>query len=98
MDVRILGPLEVWVGGRSLALGGTKQRAVLAMLVLQANQVVAIDHLIDGLWGQTPPDGATNVVQVYVSRLRKTLRGGPPGRPPPRRRRPAGGGGGADGA
>ena len=45
-------------------LGGTKQRAVLAMLVLHANQVVAIDHLIDGLWGQTPPDGATNVVQV----------------------------------
>ena len=44
MDVRILGPLEVWVAGRSLALGGTKQRAVLAMLVLHANQVVAIDH------------------------------------------------------
>jgi len=74
MDVRILGPLEVWVAGQSLALGGTKQRAVLAILVLHANQVVAIDHLIDGLWGQTPPDGATNVVQVYVSRLRKTLR------------------------
>jgi DNA-binding SARP family transcriptional activator len=50
-----------------------KQRAVLAMLVLQSNQVVAIDHLIDGLWGQTPPDGATNVIQVYISRLRKTL-------------------------
>ena len=73
MDVRILGPLEVWVAGRSLALGGTKQRAVLAMLVLHANQVVAIDHLVDGLWGQTPPDGATNVVQVYISRLRKAL-------------------------
>ena len=78
MDVRILGPLEVWVAGRSLALGGTKQRAVLAMLVLHANQVVAIDHLVDGLWGQTPPDGATNVVQVYVSRLRKTLRAASP--------------------
>jgi predicted ATPase/DNA-binding SARP family transcriptional activator len=73
MDVRILGPLEVWVAGGPLALGGTKQRAVLAMLALHANQVVAIDQLIDGLWGQTPPDGATNVVQVYVSRLRKTL-------------------------
>jgi DNA-binding SARP family transcriptional activator len=51
---------------------------VLAILVLHANQVVAIDHLIDGLWGQTPPDGATNVVQVYVSRLRKTLRAASP--------------------
>ncbi len=40
------------------------------MLVLHANQVVAIDHLIDGLWGQTPPDGATNVVQVYVAGTR----------------------------
>jgi DNA-binding SARP family transcriptional activator len=78
MEVRILGPLEVWVAGRSLGLGGTKQRAVLAMLALHANQVVAIDHLIDGLWGQTPPDGATNVVQVYVSRLRKTLRAASP--------------------
>ena len=55
MDVRILGPLEVWVAGRSLALGGTKQRAVLAMLVLHANQVVAIDHLVDGLWARPRP-------------------------------------------
>jgi DNA-binding SARP family transcriptional activator len=51
MEVRILGPLEVRAMGRPLPLGGTKQRTVLAMLVLHANQVVAIDHLIDGLWG-----------------------------------------------
>ena len=41
------------------------------MLVLHANQVVSIDHLVDGLWGQAPPDSATNTVQVYISRLRK---------------------------
>jgi DNA-binding response OmpR family regulator len=51
MDVRILGPLEVRAAGRPLPLGGTKQRAVLAMLVLHANQVVSIDYLVDGLWG-----------------------------------------------
>ena len=71
MDVRILGPLEVRAAGRPLPLGGTKQRAVLAMLVLHANQVVSIDYLVDGLWGQASPDSATNVVQVYISRLRK---------------------------
>jgi DNA-binding SARP family transcriptional activator len=71
MDVRILGPLEVGAAGQPLPLGGTKQRAVLAMLVLHANQVVSIDHLVDGLWGQAPPDSATNTVQVYISRLRK---------------------------
>ena len=73
MDVRILGPLEVRVGGRVLPLGGTKQRAVLAMLVLDVGRVVAVDRLIDGLWGDDPPDSATNVVQAYVSRLRKVF-------------------------
>ena len=77
MDVRILGPLEVWAAGRPLPLGGTKQRAVLAMLALHANQVVSIDYLVDGLWGQASPDSATNVVQVYISRLRKLLHASP---------------------
>jgi DNA-binding SARP family transcriptional activator len=43
------------------------------MLVLHANQVVSIDDLVDGLWGQASPDSATNAVQVYISRLRKLL-------------------------
>jgi DNA-binding SARP family transcriptional activator len=51
------------------------------MLVLQANQVVSIDYLVDGLWGQAPPDSATNAVQVYISRLRKLLRADPAERP-----------------
>ena len=56
MEVRLLGPLEVWAAGRLVPLGGTKQRAVLAMLVLDVNQVVSVDRLVDGLWGQAPPD------------------------------------------
>jgi DNA-binding SARP family transcriptional activator len=75
VEVRILGPLEVVVhAGTPLALGGTKQRAVLAMLALRVNQVVSLDFLVDGLWGTEPPTDPTNVVQVYLSRLRKALR------------------------
>src|SRR6478752_910239 len=73
MEVRILGPLEVVHSGAPLALGGTKQRAVLAMLVLRVNRVVSTDFLISGLWGTTPPTDPTNVVHVYLSRLRKVL-------------------------
>ena len=73
MDFRILGSLEVVDGGRQVPLGGTKQRAVLAILVLHRREVVSMDRLVDELWGETPPDTATKTVQVYVSRLRKAL-------------------------
>jgi DNA-binding SARP family transcriptional activator/DNA-binding beta-propeller fold protein YncE len=56
-----------------LPLGGTKQRAVLALLLLRANEVVPLDRLIDELWGESPPDSAANIVQGYVSHLRKAL-------------------------
>ena len=55
MDYRILGPLEVCQDGRVLRLGGDKQRALLAILLLQAGEVVSADRLIDGLWGERPP-------------------------------------------
>ena len=55
MEYRILGPLEVRDGNESLPLGGSKQRAVLALLLLNANRVVAREQLVDGLWGETPP-------------------------------------------
>jgi YVTN family beta-propeller protein len=73
MDYRILGPLEVADGGRSVALGGDKQRALLAILVLHRNQVVSADRLIDGLWGESPPASALRTLQAYVSRLRRAL-------------------------
>jgi YVTN family beta-propeller protein len=73
MDYRILGPLEVRNSGRSVALGGDKQRALLAILVLHANEVVSADRLIDELWGESPPASALRTLQAYVSRLRKAL-------------------------
>jgi DNA-binding SARP family transcriptional activator len=73
MDYRILGPLEVRDGDRLLGLGGDKQRALLAVLLLRRNEVVSADRLIDDLWGESPPARAVRTLQVYVSRLRKTL-------------------------
>src|SRR4029450_2949901 len=70
---QILGPLEVLGAGEPVALGGVKQRAVLAMLALRLNEAVSTEFLIEGLWGERAPASALNTVQVYVSRLRKTL-------------------------
>src|SRR5919198_979886 len=81
MDFKVLGPLEVWSGGRPLALGGTKQRALLAILLLHANEVVSRDVLIDELWGAKPPPRASHTLETYVSRLRKTLHSDPTGEP-----------------
>ncbi len=79
MDYRILGPLRAFDGDRPIPLSGAKQRALLAMLLVEANRVVSTDRLIDGLWGDDPPETATTALQVYVSRLRTTLE---PGRTP----------------
>ncbi len=73
MNYGVLGPLEVRDGDQRLELGGGKQRAVLALLLLNANEVVSVDRLVQGLWGDTPPATASSTVQVYVSRLRRTL-------------------------
>jgi DNA-binding SARP family transcriptional activator len=73
MDFRILGPLEVVAEGRTCDLGGPKQRALLAMLLLDANRVVSSDRLIEALWDEDPPETASKALQVYVSQLRKAL-------------------------
>jgi DNA-binding SARP family transcriptional activator/WD40 repeat protein len=73
MKLRVLGPVEVISDSRALPLGGAKQRAVLAMLVLEANRTVSADHLIEGLWGEQVPASAAKMVQTYVWRLRTTL-------------------------
>src|SRR6266536_3521954 len=73
MQFRLLGPLEVEQEGRLLVLGSAKQRALLAILSLRANEVVSRDRLIDELWGERPPASALHSLDVYVSRLRKTL-------------------------
>src|SRR5262245_16846575 len=75
MAYRILGPLEVVDSETPLPLGGPKQRALLALLLLRANEVVATDTLIDRLWGERPPATAAKVLQVQIWRLRKALGG-----------------------
>jgi YVTN family beta-propeller protein len=74
MEFRVLGPLEVLDGDVSLSLGGAKQRALLAYLVVRANMVVSSESLIDVLWGEDAPETATHTLHVYVSQLRKVLR------------------------
>jgi DNA-binding SARP family transcriptional activator/streptogramin lyase len=73
VEFRILGPMEVGVAGEAVPLAGPKQRAVLALLVLHANEVVPRDRLIDDLWGDEPPAEAAATLRVYVARLRKIL-------------------------
>src|SRR4029450_3446883 len=82
MEFRILGPVEVWDGARPLDRGGLKPRALLAVLLVHANQVVSTDHLVDELWGEAPPPTVRNLVQVYVSRLRRAAHPSRGGRRP----------------
>jgi DNA-binding SARP family transcriptional activator len=73
LELRLLGAFEVVAEGRSLPLGGARQRAVLARLALSANELVPTDQLVDQVWGGEPPAGAVTTLQVYVSHLRKAL-------------------------
>src|SRR5436305_7336734 len=80
----LLGPISASVNGAPITLGGQKRRALLAVLLLEPNQVISLDRLIDALWGDEPPDAARNTIQVYISQLRKllpdgTLETAPPG-------------------
>jgi DNA-binding SARP family transcriptional activator len=76
MDYGILGPLEVRQDGNSLVCRGTKQRLLLAALLLRPNEVVSSDQLIDALWGEHPPSTAQKALQVHVSQLRRVLAAG----------------------
>ena len=73
MEFRLLGPVEVRDERGVVPLGGPKPRAVLAVLLLHANQPVSAERLAIALWGDEAPPGATKTVQVHVSRLRKAL-------------------------
>ena len=72
----ILGPLEVSRSGCVVALGGPRQRAVLAVLVLEANRVVSMDRLAEDIWGGHPPEGWATTLQTYVFHLRRALEPG----------------------
>ena len=76
LEFRILGPLEVLDDGLPVSLGGRNQRAVLALLLLHANEPVSTERLVDQLWGEHPPRTATTSLQNSVSQLRKLLGAG----------------------
>jgi len=73
LEFRILGPIEVRSNGEALPLGGPKQRALLAVLLVDAGRAVSTDRLIDALWGEHPPKTAGTSLQNFVSQLRKLL-------------------------
>ena len=76
MEFRILGPLEVVADGSDLTPAGTKQRALLALLAVHANETMSVERLVDELWGERPPTTAVETVHAHVSRLRRALLAG----------------------
>jgi DNA-binding SARP family transcriptional activator/pimeloyl-ACP methyl ester carboxylesterase len=74
VEFRVLGPLEVTADGQSLRLAGVRTRAVFAMLLMHANQVVSSDRLLEELWPGQPTDKAADSLQVRLSELRRALR------------------------
>ena len=75
LEFRILGPLEVLEHGRPLPFVPGKEQALLAVLLLHRNERIAIARLTDLLWDESPPESAPKMIQIYVSRLRRTLVG-----------------------
>jgi DNA-binding SARP family transcriptional activator len=73
IEFRILGPLEVSVDGRLLPLGSPKQRALLALLLVHANEMISRDRIIEELWAEAPPASVESAFHVYLSRVRRLL-------------------------
>src|SRR5215469_11877840 len=75
MEFRVLGPVEMWSAGERVDAGHVKQRAVLAVLLLDLGKVVPIDLLIDRVWGDRPPASVRSNVYAYVARIRAVIAG-----------------------
>ncbi|MBF8185966.1 tetratricopeptide repeat protein [Nonomuraea sp. K274] len=75
MDIRVLGPVEVWDGGAEIPIDGAQQQCVLGLLAAHLGSYVPVDRLIEALWEEDPPKTAKTIVQLKVSQLRKTLGG-----------------------
>jgi DNA-binding SARP family transcriptional activator len=73
LKLKLLGPVEATIDGQPVSLGPKKQRGLLAVLALHANETVSVDRLVDALWGDRPPTTARKMVQLYVSQLRRLL-------------------------
>ena len=73
MEFSVLGPVRGWHDQRAVPLGGRQRRCVLAVLLLQAGQVVPLDRMVELIWDERPPGVVRNAVQTHVSRLRRAL-------------------------
>src|SRR3954451_782364 len=73
MEFRCLGPMEVLDADTPVGLGGLRQRTLLARLLVSPNRTVAVDRLVEDVWGEAVPDSAAKMVQIFVSQLRKLL-------------------------
>ncbi|MFE5894821.1 BTAD domain-containing putative transcriptional regulator [Streptomyces sp. NPDC056462] len=80
MRFAVLGPVRAWCGDTELELGPPKQRGLLALLLIQPGHLVAVQEIVDALWGQDPPDSAVNVVQRHIGALRRLFEPGLPAR------------------
>ena len=74
MKFCVLGPLEAYEDGRAVVIGGGRQRALLALLLVHAGEPVSRDRLIDELWNGEPPPSASQSLDAYISRLRRAFR------------------------
>jgi DNA-binding SARP family transcriptional activator len=84
MELRLLGPVEVWADGRVVEVGPPQRCAVFAVLVADAGRLVSVDALIDRLWGDNPPPGARHTLHTHVAAIRRLLRAGADGQTPVR--------------
>ena len=73
MQIKVLGPVEAKVNGRSVTPTAAKPRQILALLALHSGQVVSVPTLIEELWGDRPPRSARTTLQTYILQLRKLI-------------------------
>jgi DNA-binding SARP family transcriptional activator/Tfp pilus assembly protein PilF len=73
MDIRVLGPVELWSAGSMVPLGPARQRSLLAVLAADAGRLVTLDTVIDRIWGAQPPERARDTLYVHIARLRRVL-------------------------
>jgi predicted ATPase/DNA-binding SARP family transcriptional activator len=73
LEIRLLGPFEIFVAGQAVAVSGSKRHGLLAMLALRRGRVLPVDELIDALWGEELPAAPRNALQHHVARLRAVL-------------------------
>ncbi len=82
MEFRILGPVRMTAAGRTVTVGEPRQQAILAVLLLEAGHTVAVDSIVDRIWGDSPPARARRSLQAHIARIRRALEDAEPGAAP----------------